>query len=115
MAIDVTGSRITLTVNGTVNNWSYSDGPEQRSVEVDVTVYWANSTSIDMNIRVFCSESPNVSNSNYTVYEDYPLGEYSYYIVHDDSGGTHFYNIMFTNLDPKKDYYFKAYALTGTE
>lgn len=115
MAIDVTGSRITLTVNGTVSNWRYSDGTEQRSVDVDVTVYWVNSTSIDMNIRVFCSESPNVSNSNYTVYEDYPLGEYSYYIVHDDSGGTHFYNIMFTNLDPKKDYYFKAYALTGTE
>lgn len=115
MAIDVTGSRIVLYVSNADGGVGYSDGTEQRSVDVDVVVYWANSTNIDMNIRVFCSHSSNVSNTNYESYEDYQRDDYKYFIVSSSSNGATFSGISFTGLDPKKNYYFKAYALTGTE
>lgn len=115
MAIDVTGSRIVLTSYGTVTSEDYTNGTTPRSIGNDVIVYWTNPTDIHMNIRVFCSESSNVSSSNYESYEDYPLGNYKYYVVNDNQNGVTFNNITFTGLDPTKGYYFKAYALTGTD
>lgn len=115
MAIDITGARIVLTSYGIVDSEDYIDGTAPRSIRNDALVYWTNPTDIYMNIRVFCSESSNVSSSNYESYEDCPLGSYDYYIVNDDQNGTALNNITFTGLDPTKGYYFKAYALTGSD